>query len=190
MIRGIILASGFSRRMKKDKLLMEIDGVKMVEKVIQESRISQLDQVILIYRSEEVRKIGDKYGVKTLYNPNANLGQSAGVRIGVEESDNADAYMFLMGDQPFINSKLIDKLIYQYRKSSSTIIVPCYNGRNGTPTIFSSIHRDELLNIQGDKGGRDIIKKNPSAVMKVHIDDEQLGLDIDTPVDFKSIEGK
>ncbi|NLL81641.1 MAG: NTP transferase domain-containing protein, partial [Tissierellia bacterium] len=34
MVTGIIMAAGFSKRMGEDKLLMEIDGVKMVERVI------------------------------------------------------------------------------------------------------------------------------------------------------------
>ena len=47
MITGIILASGFSRRMKRDKLLMEIDGIKMAERVIQACNKSSLDDLIL-----------------------------------------------------------------------------------------------------------------------------------------------
>ncbi len=56
MITGIILASGFSNRMKRDKLLMEIEGIPMVERVIQSSIKSKLDEVILVYRVNEVKK--------------------------------------------------------------------------------------------------------------------------------------
>lgn len=184
MITGIILASGFSKRMKEDKLLMKIDGVKMVERVIESAKKSSLDDILLVYRKEEVKNIGDKHGIKTIYNPNAHLGQSEGLKLGVKEADDSEAYMFLVGDQPFINTKLIDKLIFEYKNNQASIIVPYYNGRNGNPTIFPSIYKDELLNVQGDKGGRDIIRNNFSIVRKVHIDDERLGFDIDTPRDF------
>ena len=124
MITGIIQASGFSRRMKRDKLLMKIEGIPMVERVIQSGKESLLDEIILIYRTEEVKKIGERYKIKTFYNPNAYLGQSEGVKLGVEKSQNSEAYMFLMGDQPFITSSLINKLIEEYKKTGAEIVVP------------------------------------------------------------------
>jgi molybdenum cofactor cytidylyltransferase len=184
MIIGIILASGFSRRMKKDKLLMKIDGIAMVEKVIQRAKDSLLDEIIIIYRAEEVKKIGDRYNIKTIYNPKAHLGQSEGLKLGVKEGKNAEAYMFLVGDQPFITTQLIDKLIEEYKLSKNPIVVPYYKGKRGMPTIFSSTLKDQLLKIQGDKGGRNIIEENISLVKKVAIEDERLGLDIDRPEDF------
>ena len=64
MITGIILASGFSRRMKADKLLIDIEGSALIERVIKACVDSRLDDIILIYRSEEVKKIGEKYNIK------------------------------------------------------------------------------------------------------------------------------
>lgn len=187
MITGIILASGYSKRMKRDKLLMEINGMKIVERVIKSSKESFLDDIILVYRTEEVKEIGDKWGINTLYNPKAHLGQSESLKLGIREAKDSQAYMFLVGDQPFLNSELINRLIEEYRKNKASIVIPYYNGTKGTPTVFSSIYKDDLLNVQGDKGGRDIIKKNISLVKKVHIDDEKLGLDIDTPDCMKGL---
>ncbi|HSH36327.1 nucleotidyltransferase family protein [Schnuerera sp.] len=187
MITGIIMAAGFSKRMGEDKLLMEIDGVNMVERVIGSCKNSILDEIILIYRKEEVGKIGEKHQIKTAYNPNAHLGQSESMKLGIKATKTSDAYMFLTGDQPFVTSELIDRLIDEYKKSEYSIVVPYYNGRNGTPTIFSSIYKEELLEVEGDKGGRDIIKKNISSVKKVIITDEKLGFDVDTPKDFKGV---
>ncbi|CCQ95100.1 conserved hypothetical protein [[Clostridium] ultunense Esp] len=184
MIAGIIMASGFSKRMGEDKLLMEIDGVKMVERVIRSCKDSSLDEIILVYRRKEVRKIGKKYSIKTIYNPNAYLGQSESMKLGIKAIKDCQAYMFLMGDQPFITKRLIDRLIEEYKNDKSTIIVPYYNGRNGTPTIFSSKFKDDLLQVEGDKGGRDIIRRNVSSVKKVIIDDGKLGLDVDREEDL------
>lgn len=187
MIIGIILASGFSKRMKKDKLLIEIGGIKMVERVIKEAKKSSLDDIILIYRREEVKDIGEKYNIKTIFNPKAHLGQGEGLKLGVSKAGKSSAYMFLVGDQPFINSKVIDRLIDEYRKNESSIIVPYYNGKRGMPTIFPSEFRDELLKIEGDKGGRDIIENNPSLINNVDIAEERLGVDIDDPTSLKNL---
>lgn len=186
MITGIIMASGFSERMGKDKLLLEIDGMKMVERVIRACVNSSLDRTILVYRKEEVKRIGEKYRIETIYNPNAHLGQSESMKLGIRKALYSRAYMFLVGDQPFINSMLIDRLIEEFEKQEHSIIVPSYNGRNGTPTIFSSKHRDELLRVEGDKGGRDVLKANIDSVKWVYIEDERLGMDMDS---FEDLEG-
>lgn len=190
MVTGIILASGFSTRMGQDKLVMKVNGRKIVEWVIKNCKKSLLDEIILIYRKMEVKKCGERHGIKTLYNSKAHLGQSAGVKLGVTASHHSHAYMFIMGDQPLITSQLINKLICEYRKEKTSIIVPCYDGKNGTPTIFPSIYKDELLKIGGDQGGRSIIKRKNSKVRKVCINDGSMGFDIDTPEDYKLLRGK
>ncbi|NMB08083.1 MAG: NTP transferase domain-containing protein [Tissierellia bacterium] len=187
MITGIILASGYSRRMKKDKLIMNIKDKPMVEWVIKAAVDSKLDEVILVYRTVKVKEIGTKYGIKTLYNPKAYLGQSEGLKLGVRYAQNSSAYMFLVGDMPYINSQLIDKLIDEYKKNLDSLIVPFYNGKQGMPTIFPSLYRESLLNTSGDKGGRDIIKENFNSVKKVYIKEGKLGLDIDNLEDMKKI---
>lgn len=185
MITGIILASGFSRRMEKEKLLMEIDGVKIIESVIKKIKSSSLDEIILIYRKDEVRDIGDRYNIKTLYNPRADLGQSEGLKLGLRNAEFSEAYMFFVGDQPFITTSLINSLIREYKRNKESIVVPYYKGKRGMPTIFPVSFKGELLKISGDKGGRDIIEGNPFLIKKLYIDDEKLGFDIDTLVDFK-----
>ncbi len=179
MIAGIILAAGFSKRFGGNKLLAEVNGVKMIERVIKACNNSSLDRVLLIYRNEEIKNIGEKYNIETFYNNNAHLGQSASVKLGVEKAENSSAYMFVMGDQPFITSKLINKLVDKFKNNRFSITVPCYEGKNGNPVTFSSIYREDFLTLQGDKGGRDIIKENTSSVGKVYIDNSKLGLDID-----------
>lgn len=184
MITGIILASGFSRRMKKDKLLLKIDGMPLVERVIKACTRSNLDQIILIYRREEVCNIGKRYNIKTVYNENAHLGQSEGMKLGILAGENSDAYMFFVGDQPFITSDLINSLIDEYKESKSELLVPFYKGKRGMPAIISSIYKDELLEITGDKGARDLVNKYIHKVKKIYIENERLGMDIDTPEDI------
>ncbi len=184
MITGIILASGFSNRMGKDKLLMKIKGMPMIEIVIQQAIKSKLDEVILVYRVNEVKKLGIKYGVKLVYNPKAHLGQSEGLKLGIKEA-KPGAYMFLMGDMPFITEDLINRLIGEFIEDESNIIVPYYNNKRGMPTIFPYELREELLTIEGDIGGREVIKNNPFLVKKVYIDNCILGLDIDTQEEYK-----
>ena len=58
------------------------------------------------------------------------------------------------------------------------------------PTIFPYELREELLTIEGDIGGRRIIKDNPFLVKKVYIDNCILGLDIDTQEEYKRLDSR
>ncbi len=185
MVTGIILASGFSARMGKDKLLLDIEGEKLIEKAIKTGKKSNLDEIILVYRKAEVGKIGKEYDIKTVYNKKPDLGQSESVKLGVLNSkEKTKGYMFLMGDQPYLNYKTINKIIKKFNKKRNFIIVPYYAGAKGNPVIFSSNFRDELLNIEGDRGGSSIIERNPDLVSKMFFRDKKLGVDIDTPKDL------
>ncbi|MFA7533210.1 MAG: nucleotidyltransferase family protein [Tissierellaceae bacterium] len=187
MIAGIIQASGFSRRMKRDKLLMEIEGIPLVERVIKAAIESNLDELILVYRNEVLRELGKKYGLKTVYNGKAYLGQSESIKLGVKSAHDADAYMFFVGDQPYLTTELINYLIEEYKKSNLPILVPYYDGKQGMPMIMSSIYKDKLLKVVGDKGGRDIVRENQDKVKRVNIESATEGIDIDMPKDLEKI---
>lgn len=186
MITGIIMASGFSRRLGENKLLIEIDGLKLIEKIIIEGKKSKLDRTILIYREDIIKNIGDKYNIESFKNNNADLGQSESMKIGIENSSVDSHFMFLVGDQVFLNSNIIDKLIDVHKENINKIIVPNYNSKRGMPTIFPSTYRKKLLDTDGDKGGRDIILKDKDNIININLD-KKYGFDIDTKEDLLKI---
>ena len=190
MISGIILASGFSKRMEQDKLLLPVGGIALVERVILAALSSNLDEVILIYQREEIEKVGRKYGIKAVHNPLADEGQSAAIKLGIHTAHpETDAFMFLVGDQPFLNPSTINILADTNRGDPHSIIVPVYNGTRGNPVVFPAVLKKELLTLEGDRGGRVFIDAMPDRVNLVSIDEEMLGTDIDTEEDYLRIKG-
>jgi len=189
-ITGIILASGFSRRMKKEKLLLDVGGMPMVERVIRAAKFSHIDNLLLIYQRDEIQMIARKHGIKTVYNHRAGEGQSAAVKLGVRSSPADTAgYMFLVGDQPYLNASIINDLINVFKSGRNLIIVPLYNGRRGNPVIFSVKLKRDLLQLSGDCGGRVILEKKKEWITLVNIEDQLIGLDIDKKEDYESIQG-
>ncbi|MCX5886098.1 MAG: nucleotidyltransferase family protein [Proteobacteria bacterium] len=191
MITGIILASGFSKRMARDKLLLEIGGMPVVERVVRAAKSSLLDDIILVYQNNRVKEIGKQYGVRTVYNDSAHEGQSAAVKLGVRESrPDTDAFMFLVGDQPFLDPATINTLIECHASNPKDIIIPVYDGKRGNPAIFPSIFRDDLLAIEGDIGGRVLIEKMGERVKLVAIENSIANIDIDTQEDYERIKSQ
>lgn len=188
MISGIILASGFSKRIAENKLLLPVCGIPLVERVIRAAKASRLDEVILVYRQEEVRRIGEDCQALTVFNDEAREGQSAAVKRGIEcTHPETGAFMFLVGDQPFLTFQILDTLIATWEEHPDHIIVPCYGGKRGNPVIFPVHLKKELLSLSGDIGGRSVIERN-GRVKQVEIRDPRSGFDIDTKEDYETIQ--
>jgi molybdenum cofactor cytidylyltransferase len=98
--------------------------------------------------------------------------------------------MFLVGDQPFLDSVTINTLIDQSTKNPQQIIVPVYNGKRGNPVIFPSLFRDDLLAIEGDIGGRAVMEKMEERVKLVPLENSIAHIDIDTQEDYERIKSQ
>jgi molybdenum cofactor cytidylyltransferase len=190
MISGIILASGFSKRMEQEKLLLQVGGVALVERVVRAARASRLDDLILIYQKEEIGKIGRKYGVTSIYNSRAAEGQSAAVKLGIHAANpKTSGFMFMVGDQPFLSAATINILLDTFLQDPHSIILPVYNGIRGNPVLFPASLKKQLLALEGDRGGRALIDAMPDRLNLVSIDEELAGADVDTAEDYLRIKG-
>lgn len=187
MISGIIMAAGYGRRMGKNKLLLPYKNKPIIEHVIDASKASRLDEIIMVARDEKIIEIGNRKNLKTVINDNAKLGQSQSIKLGIENSNRGEGYMFLTGDQPLINSDIINLLISKFHENKNKIIVPVCSGRRSSPVIFPYDLRDELLGIQGDTGGKNIINNYLDRVEFVAVEDSELLMDIDTYEDYIGI---
>ncbi|MBU3949266.1 MAG: NTP transferase domain-containing protein [Proteobacteria bacterium] len=174
--------------MKKEKLLLPLAGIPLIEHVIRAAESSHLDEVILIYRNANIKEIGAKYLKKIIFNAHAEKGQSAAVKLGISASDKeADAFMFFVGDQPFLSTTIIDILIDISIDYPDNIIVPVYNGKRGSPVIFPAKLKDELLTLAGDSGGRIIVERHKEELKLIEIENPDTGIDIDTQEEYEKI---
>ncbi len=92
--------------------------------------------------------------------------------------------MILLGDQPLIDTHVIDTLIDAYRAGRHGITIPVYNGRRGHPVIFDARYRAELLSI-GDQGAREVVNKHAADIFEVPMDTPTVLTDMDTPQDYQ-----
>jgi xanthine dehydrogenase accessory factor len=187
MINAIIMASGFSRRMGRNKLLLTFGGKPIIDHVIDNVTGSGLTSVFLVSGSEAVLERGRLKHIKTIFNGNALAGQSESVKAGILGSPECGGYMFFAGDQPLLDQDTIRLLAKRFEKNPGSIIVPVFGGRNGSPVIFPRRFREELLCLEGDTGGREVVKAHPESVIKVEVKDGSMLLDIDTEEDYRQL---
>jgi len=186
VITGIILASGLSRRFgEEDKLLFNINKKTLIEQVCENAAKSNLGEIILVYSNYKIGKLIQNNRIIKVYNDNPQLGMSNSLSLGIKESSiKTKGYLFLLGDQPYIDEKIINEILMNFKDNSNSIIVPVFNGLNSNPVLFSNIFKNNLLNIKGDKGGRDLINKFNSSVVKINFKNNK-NKDIDYKKDLK-----
>ncbi|EFM39805.1 hypothetical protein HMPREF0379_0425 [[Eubacterium] yurii subsp. margaretiae ATCC 43715] len=177
----IILASGLSKRMGQNKLLMDFKGKKMYQHCINSVKKCDIKQKIVVSAYDEILEYAENMGDFTLVkNEKQALGQSQSIKMGIAKVKPCLGFVFLPSDMPFITDIFLNKVCDFFMQDTSCIVVPRLEGKNSMPTIFPFSLYDELSNISGDIGGREIIKANLSKVRYFDVKDGQVLQDIDT----------
>ncbi len=187
MLSAILLAAGESKRMGQLKQGLPLGNSTILEQSIDNLVHSKIDELIVVlgYRAQELREKVAGRLVKTVINPDYEQGMSTSMIAGLHlVDDRAQAVMFVLADQPFIDSKIVDKLIDEFSRTSKGIVIPTYRGWRGHPVIFAIRYKEELLRLKGDVGGRQMVKEHPDDVLEIPVDSEGINVDIDTVSDY------
>ena len=186
-INLILLASGNSIRFKGNKLLTTVNNKPMYMNVVEKILRLNFNKIILVTQYEEIKVALVEQPIKVIMNKNSELGISHSIKIGISDDMKADAYMFMVCDQPFISLESLETLIDRFIKSNKGMACVEYNGSLGNPTIFSGKYIQELLSLNGDAGGKSIIKKHVDDLEKVQIIHEVELMDIDTREELEKL---
>jgi molybdenum cofactor cytidylyltransferase len=190
MVSAILLAAGESKRMGQPKQLMPFGRSTILEQTLDNLLNSRVNEVIVVlgHRAGEMREVIVDRPVKVAVNPAYHEGMGTSVVAGLNlVDDGARGIMLALADQPFVDSKTIDRLIQEFLNHDKGIAIPVYRGRRGHPIIFSTGYKGELSKLKGDIGGRQIIKEHPDDILEVAVDAEGINIDINTPSDYNSL---
>lgn len=187
-IVGAILAAGTSSRMGRNKLLLPFREHTVIEEVLGQILESDLDAVIVItgfereYVEQLIRENHDDR-VKIIYNENFELGRAESIKCAVRSiSDQTDAVLFMVGDKPTVRAELINRAIAEFKGKSPDILYVKTPAGRGHPIVFSRRLFEELLKLDGDMIGEEMIAKYKGGV--VELPDGAVQADIDTIDDY------
>ena len=94
---------------------------------------------------------------------------------------------------PNVNQNIYNKLIkarYNYnkklnRKHKKDIFIPEYDETNGNPILFSSLMKNKIMSLEGDKGAKTIINSNVNKTLNIKINNKSVIEDFDTSESFE-----
>lgn len=189
-VSGVVLAAGPSTRFGADapKQLCPIEGEPMVRRIVRRVVASQLTEVIVVVglAASKVRQAIEDLPVSVVENPDYMSGQASSVKTGLAAvSSTADAAMFVAVDQPYLSVAVIDALITCYARTGGPIVVPTHGTRRGAPVLFDCRFFDELAEIEGDAGGRQLFPHHLEEIVELPLASPEPLEDIDSVDDLR-----
>ena len=186
-INLILLAAGNSKRFNGNKLLAIYKNKPIYMYIVEKVVNLKINKIICVTQYEEIKEALLNTNINVVMNNNSNLGVSSSIKIGINFDKNADGYMFMVCDQLFISIQTLNSVIDNFIKGDKGIVcVGCGNNK-GNPVIFSKKYINELLSLEGDNGGKVIIKGNLNDLKIVNINNRIELVDIDTQEEFVKI---
>ena len=183
-INLILLAAGNSKRFNGNKLLAIYKNKPIYMYIVEKVVNLKINKIICVTQYEEIKEALLNTNINVVMNNNGNLGISSSIKIGINFDKNADGYMFMVCDQPFMSLKTLNLVKDTFINSDKGIVCVGSGNNKGNPVIFSKKYINELLSLEGDIGGKKIIKGHLNDFQLVNINDEIELVDIDTQEEY------
>lgn len=185
-IAGLIMAAGAASRFGSPKQLLPINGKLLINHIIEVSAsvCSEVHVVLGANGSTIAKQILPE--TPLIFNENWEEGIGCSISRGVRKlmkDSKIQAIIILLADQACLSRSHLSKLIDCYHQKLGGIVCTQYDKDSfGPPLLIDRKYFHDFVALQGDNGGKAILKKNRSDLYQLKAD--FLTLDIDTVEDY------
>ncbi|WP_299258297.1 nucleotidyltransferase family protein [uncultured Kushneria sp.] len=191
---GLILAAGHSRRFGSDKRLAALGGQTLLAATTARLAPHVSSIVVMLRHGEHAKAFGLPEETHILQAPSSPIGMGTSLAAAVSallaSSDSrhqrCEALALMLGDMPAVRAETLQALAEQARHDM--IVRPYHQGRAGHPVIFGRAYWPALTELEGDEGARELLRRYPSHVVMLDVNDPGILTDIDTPDDLPSLQ--
>lgn len=184
----IVMASGQSRRMGYNKLLLPYEGKTFFTRTLETALKIPHAEVIAVISPKDTLHLSFPARVRVLLNRDWKSGQSASVRIGTKKAQG-EQFLYLPIDQPLLTPAILQQIIDCGRDDRITIPIDAL-GKFHSPILFGGKFKNELMHVSGSAGGRAVRKAHPAAQFLVPIKESWRLEDFDTPAKYCQLIGE
>jgi CTP:molybdopterin cytidylyltransferase MocA len=185
LIGGLVLAAGAARRFGAPKQLADLDGAPLLEHALRTMSAAPVDRVVVVLGAgaDEVAAGVDLHGAEPVVCGRWEEGQSASLACGLAELAGCEAVVVTLGDQPRVSPDAIRRVISA--RNDAAAVRATYNGNPGHPVLLERRLFEQLRNVSGDRGARNLLLS--VQVLDVPCDDLGGGEDVDTPAELDAL---
>ncbi|AXI46858.1 4-diphosphocytidyl-2C-methyl-D-erythritol synthase [Sulfitobacter sp. SK012] len=185
----IVLAAGQSRRMGRDKLLLEINGVPLVRRQAKIARsVTQGPVIVAVPPFPHARYAAlEGLDVTVLPVKDAAEGMGASLRAAFAAlPPDAVAAMVLLSDLPDLQEEDLRSVAQAVDLNSDILIWrgATQDGKPGHPAVFAASLFPKFQGILGDNGGEKVAAEAMPHIKLIPLPGNRARRDLDTPEDW------
>jgi molybdenum cofactor cytidylyltransferase len=185
-VAGILLAAGTSSRMGSNKLLFELEGESMLRRMARRALAAGLSPLVVVLGHEsdrayrEIEDLPCQWALNPLYEQGVNSSLKGGV---MAVRGEAQAAVVMLADMPFVTTEMIAAMIARYRETRAPLVISDYAGVNAPPMLYDKSLFLELLTMEGEGCGRQVVKRHRQEAEVLTWPESALA-DLDVPEDY------
>lgn len=187
----VVLAAGMSSRLGSPKQLLSHGGKTLLKHAVDEATNSNAEFVVVVLgaNSELFLNEIDVDKASVVENTEWQNGMASsllrGLKAVLQRPISPDGAIFMVCDQPFVSSDILNNLISTYRETGKPIVASNYGEVIGTPAFFHQSLFKELMQLKGDEGAKKIIQQHKDEVATILF--PQGRIDIDRKEDYEKL---
>lgn len=188
-IAGVVFAAGASRRMGRNKMLMELDGEPLVRRAVRRTIEAGLSPVIVVVGFEQDLVRAALTGLDVTFAENSDYAgpMSASMHAALRVvPDDTDGVVVVLGDMVHVTTEMIRSIASSGPTSTAPIAISRYGDVTAPPILFTRAVFGELLAWTGEGCGKPVVRAHASAACALDWPVERLA-DVDTDLDWSSL---
>ena len=183
----VLLAAGASSRMGAPKQLLKVKGISLIRRAAEQALDSGCQPVVVVLgaNADLIAPELDGLTIDIAVNRDWKMGMSSSILCGLKSllcaNPTLESVILFLADQPNITATSLRRLTTAHVQSGSQLVAAAYSGPIGTPALFSRIHFNELLQIEGQGGAKSLLERHAPCVLPIEF--PEAACDLDTPED-------
>ena len=188
----VTLAAGLGSRFGGSKLETEIDGLPLYIRALRRMQAFAGFPSYLVAGPGHMAEAAPEYGVTPVENRDPRKGISHSLQLGLhralEDNPGLKGVLFSVCDQPWLDSATIQQILNTAALHPGCIVCAGRGEERGNPVLWDRKYFPELMNLEGDRGGKQIMEKYKEKVRVVQAGEKELR-DIDVREDLPEAGG-
>ena len=188
----LLLAAGESSRYGKNKLLEMVDGSLMYKHACDILSAFDHSHRIVVTRFAEIEKAALCAGMFVVRNDEPEKGIAWSLHKGLlqlrQQTELLKGVLCMVCDQPWLQKETVQHILELAAAQPDRIVCAGTKEHPGNPVWFGASYMDELLQLQGDTGGRQLLRKYPEKLIYCPVAERELQ-DVDRPLKKEVSEG-
>ena len=187
-VPAVVLAAGNATRMGDQKVLLPFHGMTVIEHIVRQIIKAGITEVHVVVGRDAnaIRTALVHTSASVTENPIYEQGMLTSVRAGIcSLGPDASGCILCLGDQPSIQSSVINAVSAKALDPDPPIVVPVYCDRRGHPIYIPSRFFDAICTSYDDVGLRGLMQEHADSVCLEPVDASWILDDTDYPEDYQ-----